>query len=136
MEGLAQQLISLEASTPGVPLGDVPPVFRVIERLRHSLSVLVGVAGFRALLARALALVKVQVPSMCALHVTPDGSLEGARDLAVHAEAGAVLLTKLLELLAAFIGERMVMRILQDLKPEFTPLGTALFRESEHESIR
>lgn len=58
----AQQLLDYETAAPPVR-GDA--AVRVCEKLRHSLSTLVGVAGFRSLLARALTLAKAEGPERC-----------------------------------------------------------------------
>jgi len=48
----------------------------VCERLRQPLITLAGVAGFRSLLSRALTLARVEAPSLSAVQVAADGSLQ------------------------------------------------------------
>ena len=51
--------------------------FGVCERLRQPLITLAGVAGFRSLLSRALTLARAEAPSLNAVQVAADGSLQG-----------------------------------------------------------
>lgn len=101
------------------------PELRVSEKLRQSLSALVGVVGFRTLLARALTLAKAEAPILGTLKISNDGSLEGfpsAREAPLGAAqidgAGAVLVGHLLALLCIFIGESLTLRLVQDVWPE------------------
>lgn len=101
-----------------------PVVFRVCERLRPQLAILMGNGGFRALLSRALALASMEVSWLRAVHVKADGSLEGLAELELQAdrekvaECGVVLLAQLLELLVAFIGENLTLRLVRELWPQ------------------
>ena len=98
--------------------------FRVCEKLRPPLATLAGNAGFRALLARALALATVDAHWLGTLHVKLDGSLEGSGELAMRvdrqeiAAGGAVLLAQLLGLLVAFIGEKLTLQIAREVWPK------------------
>jgi hypothetical protein len=121
MRDYAQQLLAYEAAAHNPSELNMAAVFRVFEALRRPLSTLAGASGFRALLVRALMLAKAQVPSLSAVHVKPDGSLEGLSNLRNEdAEAGVVLIAQLLGLLVAFIGESLMLRILLDVWPGFT----------------
>jgi hypothetical protein len=77
IQNLAHQLLALEAAPD--PTLDVcgGAAVRVIEKLRLRLIRLAGVAGFRSLLSRALALAKVEVPSLHLVHIDEDGLLDG-----------------------------------------------------------
>jgi hypothetical protein len=124
---LARRLLAREAgeSEPAGTRGQA--ALRASEKLRAHLSKLVGVAGFQALLARALALAKAEVAWLDAVRVQPDGSLEGfgetARKQDAHeARKGEVaLLAQLLGLLVTFIGEALTLRLLQDVWPDASP---------------
>jgi hypothetical protein len=122
MRDYAQQLLAYEAAAHNASELNMAAVFRVFEALRRPLSTLAGASGFRALLVRALMLAKAQVPSLSAVQVKPDGSLEGLNKLRNNedAEAGVVLIAQLLGLLVAFIGESLMLRILLDVWPGFT----------------
>src|SRR3989442_9654386 len=96
MRDLARRLLAYEAD-PADP-ADAPEAnrsaaFHVSEKLRRSLSTLVGAGGFRALLARALTLAKTEAHGLSAVQIKPDGSLEGLSELHNDeaAEAGGVL---------------------------------------------
>jgi hypothetical protein len=117
---LARSLLALEAAatTPAGP--DMPAAFRVCEKLGRTLGRLAGVAGFRSLLSRALALAAQEVSWLQALRVGEDGSLEGL----VEAEAELslsevergerVLVAQLITLFFSFLGEALTMRLLQE----------------------
>ena len=97
--------------------------FRVCEKLRQPLSRLSGVAGFRSLLSRALALANDEVRWMKAIHVRADGSLEGLDEAQAQlseteiADGEIVLIAQLIGLLATFIGEELTLRLVQESWP-------------------
>jgi hypothetical protein len=121
---LARRLIAVEAArdeSPGAPAGGA---VRVCDRLRESLSRLTGVAGFRSLISRALALAKAEVPSLAPAQVRADGSLEGL-DGSRHdqgagsgGEAGVAVVAQLLGLLMTFVGEPLTLRLVRDAWPD------------------
>jgi hypothetical protein len=121
---LAQRLLAYEAvagenSEPGESAA-----FRVCERLRRPLITLAGVAGFRALLSRALTLARAEAPSLSAVQVAADGSLKGLDELVSQTgkeqarEGAAILIAHLIGLLLTFIGEGLTSRLVQDVWPE------------------
>jgi hypothetical protein len=121
---LARRLIALEAArgeSPGAPAG---AGVRVCDRLRVSLARLAGVAGFRSLMSRALALAKAEVPSLAAAEVRADGSLEGLDGTGCDpgassgGEAGVVVVAQLLGLLMTFVGEPLTLRLVRDAWPD------------------
>ena len=74
---LAERLIAYESESgagESVEVG-TPAAFHVSEKLRPHLATLMGSAGFRALISRALALASAEVPWLRAVHVKADGSL-------------------------------------------------------------
>ena len=101
-----------------------PAAFPVSDKLRPHLATLVGNAGYRALLARALALAGEEVPWLRGLHVKADGTLEGLEE--IHAKLGAddfikgrsILVAHLLGLLVAFIGEGLTLRLVREIWPK------------------
>ena len=124
IENLARRLIALEAArdpSDGLVGAAVP----ACEKLRVPLARLVGVAGFRSLLSRALAMAKAEVPSLETLQVRPDGSLEDLDEVGrpQDAEAGAVVLAQLLGLLVTFIGEPLMLRLVSDAWPDAAGAG-------------
>jgi hypothetical protein len=110
MRSIALRLINYE--TPGNSSSETTntAIFQVTDRLRPHLAMLMGHGGFRALLARALALASAEVSWLRAVQVNADGTLEGLETPharlkpAEFREGRLVLLAQLLGLLVAFIG--------------------------------
>jgi len=100
------------------------PALCVLTKLRSHLTKRVGPAGFAALLTRALALAKMEVPWLEAVQVKADTNLEGFSEAAQQqsadsvAEGGISLLAQLLGLLFTFIGETLTMGIVRELWPD------------------
>ena len=104
--------------------------FGVCERLRQPLIKLAGVAGFRSLLSRALALARAEAPSLSAVQIAADGSLQGLDGLRpqVHAdeagEVGVILITQLLGLLVRVVGEATTLQLVtSEILPDFKSLS-------------
>ena len=101
-----------------------PAAFLVCEKLRPPLATLMGRAGFRSLLARALALANTEAVWPGVVQVKADGTLEGLDQLEGQiarkefADASVVLIARLLGLLVAFIGEELTFRLLREIWPE------------------
>ncbi len=127
----AQRLLAHEAAAGDSSAPNMVAVFRVCEKLRRLLTTFAGAAGFHALLGRALALAKAQVPSLRKVQVNPDGSLEGFGNIANDhaAEAGVLLIAELLGLLGNFIGENLALRLVLDAWPELPNLTEEHHRE-------
>jgi len=126
MRHFAKRLIVYETRAGSSSATQTPAAFYACEKLHAHLAAFMGHAGFRALLARALALACVEVPWLCAVQVKADGVLEGWEELHTQlnpdelSEGGIVLLAQLLGLLVAFIGERLTLRLVSEVWPEFT----------------
>ena len=100
--------------------------FRVCAKLRRPLVTLAGVAGFRSLLSRALTLARAEAPSLSAVQIAPDGSLQGLDGLRPQVdadqarEAGIILITQLLGLLVRVVGEAMTLQLVtSEILPDF-----------------
>lgn len=123
---VAQRLLALEAVAGNPADAQAPPAVRVCDTLRRPLSRLMGVAGFRSLFSRALALANDEVRWLKALHVTADGSLEGWGELAEQlsqneiAQGGVLLIAQLIGLLLTFIGAALTARLVQEAWPELS----------------
>jgi hypothetical protein len=81
--------------------------FRVCEKLRRPLTTLAGAIGFQSLMLRALTLAKREAPSLSAVEVTADGSLQDGDvepNLDNH-DDGVLPVAHLLGLLFTFIRE-------------------------------
>lgn len=93
----------------------------VSERLHRVLSTLLGAAGFRALLARAVTLAKAEAPALKAVVVENDGSLAGLdalRGKDGFADGEVVLVAHILGLLVTFVGEALMLRLVSDACPD------------------
>jgi len=136
---LAQRLLTHEATANDPSEVTMLPVMRVSEKLRRALSTLAGSSGFRSLLTRALSLAKVEVPALSAVQIKPDGSLEGLNLLADQhhsAEAGVILIAKLLGLLIVFIGQSLTLKFVRDVWPDFPVADTEPLEKNDHERAR
>jgi hypothetical protein len=120
----AGRLIAREAArdeSAGVVAGAAG---RVCDRLRVPFARLAGVAGYRSLLSRALALAKAEVVSLNPVQVREDGSLEaceGAGDCPGDGPGGdgaAVVVAHLLGLMVTFIGEPLTRQLVRDAWPD------------------
>jgi hypothetical protein len=116
---------------------------RVYEKLRQGLGEFAGVAGFQSLASRALALARVEAPSLSAARVTADGSLQGLGELEHQididkdragehpaGEGGMLLIARLLGLLLIFLGEGLTFSLLRVTWPH------AAFDDSNSEKGR
>ncbi len=126
MRDFAERLIAYEARGNKTSGTKTPVAFHVCEKLRPHLETLMGKAGFRAVLSRALAVAGAEVPWMRAILVNGDGSLEGWDKAEVPVEAnkleagGVLLIAQLLGLLVAFIGENLTLRLVRDAWPKLS----------------
>ncbi len=137
MRDLAARLIAHEmkenkSSEPGRPAA-----FQVCERLRPHLATLMGQGGFRAVLARALAVAGAEVPWLAAVQVTAEGSLDGWDKLEAQAKrkeltmGGVVLVAQLLGLLVAFIGDNLTLGLVREVWPKIS-LEDLNFTKGDH----
>ncbi|CAN5329606.1 hypothetical protein BH11MYX1_BH11MYX1_13640 [soil metagenome] len=124
LRDVAERLLRYEAVA--AKAGTEAAAFRVSEKLGDRLSQLLGAAGFQALLARALHLATAGAPELSAVEVRPDGSLAGRSKSGRHsrstqmAKGEVMLITELLALLDTFIGEALMLRLVQDVWPKAT----------------
>jgi hypothetical protein len=80
-QDLARRLLEYEASVDESSEPKECKAFRVSEQLRRLLCALVGPTDYRSFLARALTLAKAEAPSLAAVQVALDGSLQGLDDV-------------------------------------------------------
>jgi hypothetical protein len=91
--------------------------FRVCESLRRPICALVGVAGFRPLLSRALTLAKAEAASLGAVEIAADGSLQREDELGLQIdedqsrEGEVILIAHLLGVLFLVVGEAVTLRL-------------------------
>lgn len=115
---LARRLLVYEETETNPVLTDAHAVSRVCDKLRRSLTSMVGAAGFRSLMMRALTLAKQESQAFDSFKVRPDGSLEVLRCEA--GQSGAVLIAQLIGLMITFIGETLTLRLLHDAWPDLS----------------
>ena len=126
LRDLATRLLAEVARGARSDDSKTPAVFHVCAILRPRLSSLMGSTGFGALLSRALALAEPEVPWLHAVHVQPDGSLNGLVDLGKQVdpeeqtEGSVVLLAQLLGLLVTFIGANLTLQLILELWPKLS----------------
>lgn len=124
LKEFARRVLVNEAAAGTRADGTASAVYLVCERLRGQLGKLIGIAGFRSLLSRALALAGAEVPWLRALHIKADGSLEGVDGLdrklgsRTVAEGEVALVSQLVGLLITFIGPALTLRMLHDIWPD------------------
>ena len=117
----AAHLIAHEMSRDASSKSKPTAAFVVIEKLGPHFSALMGVAGFRALISRALVLANQEIAWLGDLRVREDGSFEGLNELEAQANpeeitaGGIVLLARVVGLLVIFIGEDLTLHLLSDV---------------------
>src|ERR1700722_12041732 len=132
MRDFAERLIAYETKGNKSSKTKTAAIFLVGEKLRLHLTALMGKAGFRTLLSRALVLANAEAPWLHAVHVKADGSFGGLDELGGQvgpekiAEGSLVLLTQLLSLLVAFIGGSLTLRLVREIWPKI-PLNDVDF---------
>lgn len=120
---LARRLLAAEAASQSAAGPRAHETVQVFEKLRFSLTRFAGADGYQALLRRALALARSEVPG---LQVTEkaDGSMEGLEAVAVDAgnsgggDAAVAIIAHLLALLVIFIGEPLTARLVREAWPD------------------
>ena len=123
MRGLARRLLAIEALHQPASHQHLYEAVRVCDKLRLSLTRFAGADGFASLLARSLALARVEVPSLDRIMVNPDCSMDGLEALAADepdhgVEATVALAAHLLGLLVTFIGEPLTLRLVREGWPD------------------
>jgi len=114
---LAQRLLDYESAAGKTSEPATFAALRACETLRRPLCALAGVAGYRSLLSRALTLARTEAPSLSAVQVAADGSLQGLEELEPQInkdqarEAGVILIAQLIGLLLFFMGEGLTLRL-------------------------
>jgi hypothetical protein len=124
MRSIAERLIKYEMQGTDPSETTDTATFPVADRLRLQLATLMGNGGFRALLARALALASAEVFWLREVQVKADGTLDGlairhaSLEPAEFREGREVLLAHLLGLLVAFIGPALTSRLMGEIWPQ------------------
>jgi hypothetical protein len=119
---LARRLLAVEAASQSAADPRVHEAVRVCEKLRVSLTRFAGADGFTALLRRALALARAEVPALHGITEKADGSLAGLDELAADSQNAAIdaavaITAHLLGLLVTFVGEPLTVRLVHEAWP-------------------
>jgi hypothetical protein len=125
MRDLAHRLLTYEAGADKTSESKEYPTLRVYEKLRQSLSEVVGAAGFQSLASRALTLARSETPMFSAARIAADGSLQGLGEIENQfdtdndqaGEGGIILIARLLGLLRIFLGEALTFSLLRNAWP-------------------
>jgi hypothetical protein len=123
MRDLATRLLAAEAASNPDSGSHAHEALQVLEKLRISLTRFAGTDGFTALMGRALAMARDEVPALQEVNIISDGSIEGLQEVADHSkdggtEAAVVVIANLLTLLVTFIGESLTIRLIGDAWPD------------------
>ena len=127
MSTLSQRLIAHERRSAADAGEAARAAFLVCERLRRPLCVLAGVAGYRALLARSLALARVRFPWLSEVKIAPDAALDFPSETAALLapgeieRGGSLLVAELLGLLSVLIGDTLTLRLVRNAWPDLQP---------------
>jgi hypothetical protein len=112
---LAERLIAYEAALNRTLQEESSDTCLVCEKLRRSLERLLGPDAYSSLVARALALAKLEAPVLNLVQATENGSIKGLTGEAI--KANGVLIAHLLGLMETFMGEAVTVWLLDDLWP-------------------
>jgi hypothetical protein len=108
MRDLAHRLLTYEAGSGKTSESKEATTLRVYEKLRQSLGVFAGSAGFQSLASRALALAK----SEAQIDIDKDRD-----DEYPAGERGTILIARLLGLLLIFLGKALTLSLLLNAWP-------------------
>ena len=120
---LARRLLALEAARQSVTDARVHEAVEVCEKLRVTLTRFAGADGFTALLRRALALARAEVPAAHSIQVKAEGCLDGLEEFVAEAgnvgvDAAVAITAHLLGLLVTLIGEPLTLRLVREAWPD------------------
>ncbi len=119
----AERLIAFDARGKESSGAKGLAVLPVCETLRPHLATLMGTAGVRSLLSRALAVTRDEEDCLNAVAIDTDSCLQvvNATDVQAGPEqfagAGVVLLAQLLGMLVAFIGAKLTLQLVREAWP-------------------
>lgn len=120
---LAQWLFDYEISAAKSAEEKAEAISRILDKFRHTLSILAGIAGYKSLLSRALTLTIAEAPWFDTHKVDNGGYLtvhaEVPRQAVDKAAKGEVILiAQLLGLLFTFIGINLTKRLVHEQWPD------------------
>lgn len=115
---LARQVVELESGQNKGTGEASRSAVRACERLREPLAQLMGVGGYYSLMSRTLAIARTEQPSLAAVRIRPDGTLDGLENSGQAREAAVAIMTHVLGLLVVFIGEPLALALVRENWPE------------------
>jgi len=123
---LARSMLAYEAA--GSSLGSTQSLaVQVCEKLRGPLSAVAGVAGYRSLLARALALAREEAPGLSVFTVASDGTLQSSGGLTSQighpchpSEDDIILTSQFIGLFLSLLGPAVTLQLVQQVFPNLT----------------
>jgi hypothetical protein len=142
MRNFAKRIIICETNGDNSADTQTPETLQVFEKLRPPLAALMGNGGFQALLSRALALARAEVPWLRSIHVKSDGALGGLEEIQAQLSLDAMfvgkvaLLAQLLGLLVAFIGGSLTTRLVLEIWPNAALSDLELVKGDNHEEAK
>ena len=125
---LARQLLAFEATQGGGLKGSA--ALSVCAKMREPLGKVLGVDGFRSLVARALAMAGSEVRWLREINIAPDGVVHGVDEVWAKLshteiqEGEIALVAELLGLLVIFIGPYLTERLLHASWPKLRSLNS------------
>ena len=135
MRDLARCFLACEAVSGKTSEPAESALLRVYEKLRLSLGAFAGVDGFQLLAFRALIQAKSESPSLWAVQLEADGSVQGlgefkpqgvefepqlGSDKDQASEGGVIFIARLLSLLLMLLGKATTLSLLRDAWPGAT----------------
>ena len=121
---VAEAIVANETFGNGSSVGKFPAGCLAVEKLQPHLAALMGRTGFNALINRARALGSTDFPWLGASPAKLEGFLDDLHEAGGQVEADefregcVILLSHLLGLLTAFIGQDLTLRLVQEAWPE------------------
>mgnify|MGYP005870018033 CR=1 FL=1 len=138
---LARRLLAQEAAGRCSPPALAEATERACQKLRQRIALLLGQAGFHALLTRALQLAAAEAPFLQGVRVDGEaaGPLPGLRESVAGRDRGeaaaglAAVLASFIGLLTTFIGRNLGLRLVYEVWPELAPAPPGTGKEEAKE---
>jgi hypothetical protein len=123
---ISEWLLAEELARGGASSDDEPAVCRVSGKLRTVVSALVGVAGYKSILMRALNLTMRDTDAFRGTSVTNDGFLKDLNSK--DSQAGELLIFHLVGLLVVLTGVDFTLQLLHEAWPDLPEFHSSELR--------
>jgi hypothetical protein len=123
---ISEWLLAVEFAKSGTSSDDEPAVLRVCGKLRTIVGALVGVAGYKSILLRALNLAMRDTEVLRDTSVTNDGFLKNLDSQ--DSRAGELLIFHLVGLLVVLTGVDFTLQLLQEAWPDLPEFNISELR--------